>query len=147
MYGKIMVAVDGSKNAELALAEAIQLAKACGSEITVAHVIDNSYLRYDQGYINPAEVRAALKEAGQALLVAACAQVQAQQIPCKTRLLDEPVAMGEISTVVEQAAQEEGVELLVIGTHGRHGTRRLLLGSVAEGLVRHTNLPVLLVRG
>ncbi|WP_042883176.1 universal stress protein [Cupriavidus necator] len=147
MYSKIMVAVDGSRNADLALAEAVQIAKACGSEIAVVHVIDNDYLRCDPLFIDPDELRRALRDNGKALLKAACDRVEAQRIPCVARLIDEPAAIGDISTVVEQAAQEGGAELLVIGTHGRHGTRRLLLGSVAEGLVRHTRLPVLLVRG
>lgn len=147
MYSKIMVAIDGSRNADLALAEAVQIAKTCASELVVVHVIDNDYFRCDPLFINPDELRIALRANGEALLKAACDRVEAQRIPCVTRLIDEPAAMGDISTVVEQAAQEDGAELLVIGTHGRHGTHRLLLGSVAEGLVRHTSLPVLLVRG
>ncbi|RWA53631.1 universal stress protein UspA [Cupriavidus sp. UYMSc13B] len=146
MYSKIMVAVDGTRNADLALAKAVQIAKACGSEIAVVHVIDNDYLRCDPLFVDPDELRRALRDNGKALLKAACDRVEAQRIPCATRLIDEPAAIGDISTVVEQAAQEGGAELLVIGTHGRHGTHRLLLGSV-EGLVRHTRLPVLLVRG
>ncbi|SDD82671.1 Nucleotide-binding universal stress protein, UspA family [Cupriavidus sp. YR651] len=146
MYGKIMVAVDGSKNADLALAEAVQIAMACGSEIAVVHVIDNSYLKCNPLFIGTDELHTALRADGEALLKAACDLVEAQDIPCTTRLIDEPAAMGDISTVVEQAAQEGCAELLVIGTHGRHGMHRLLLGSVAEGLVHHTKLPVLLVR-
>jgi len=146
MYRKIMVAVDGSRNSDLALAEAIQLAKACGSEIAVVHVIDNAYLRCDPLFIDPDELRKALREDGESLLKGARERLEAERIACTTRLIDEPAAIGDVSTVVEQAAQESGAELLVIGTHGRHGMRRLLMGSVAEGLVHHTKLPVLLVR-
>ena len=97
-------------------------------------------------FIDPDELRKALREDGEALLTTARERVEAERIPCTTRLIDEPASIGDISAVVEQAAQECGAELLVIGTHGRHGMRRILLGSVAEGLVGHSRLPVLLVR-
>ncbi|AGW90131.1 universal stress protein [Cupriavidus sp. DF5525] len=133
-------------NSDLALAEAVHIGKACGSEIAIVHVIDNTYLRCDPLLFAPDDLRKALREDGEALLKAARERVEAERIPCATRLRDEPAAIGEISTVVEQAAQECGAELLVIGTHGRHGIRRILLGSVAEALVGHSRLPVLLVR-
>ncbi|GAI50703.1 unnamed protein product [marine sediment metagenome] len=64
---------------------------------------------------------------------------------CKTWMIDEPLALGDVSTAIELAAEQMGTELLVVGTHGRRGVRRLLMGSVAEGLVRQCRQPVLLV--
>ncbi|MGT2491642.1 universal stress protein [Cupriavidus basilensis] len=59
--------------------------------------------------------------------------------------MDEPLALGDVANAIEQAAQQTGAELIVVGTHGRRGVRRLLMGSVAEGLVRQCSQPVLLV--
>jgi nucleotide-binding universal stress UspA family protein len=65
----------------------------------------------------------------------------------RTLLEDDPLAAFDIGMAIEDAAHAAGAQLLVLGTHGRRGVRRLLLGSVAEGLVRQSALPVLLVRG
>ncbi len=145
MYSKILVAVDGSESATLALAEAVQLAAAMGSELTVVHVIDNAYLRYEVGYVDMTDLRAGQIEGGRALLDEAQAQAAAQKVKCKTWMIDEPLALGDVSTAIELAAEQMGAELLVVGTHGRRGVRRLLMGSVAEGLVRQCRQPVLLV--
>ncbi|MGE8367069.1 MULTISPECIES: universal stress protein [Cupriavidus] len=145
MYSKILVAVDGSESAERALAEAIHLAAAMGSELTVVHVVDNSYLRYEVGYVDLTDLRASLLEGGQLLLDEAKAKAAAQQVACTALMMDEPLALGDVANAIEQAAQQTGAELIVVGTHGRRGVRRLLMGSVAEGLVRQCSQPVLLV--
>jgi nucleotide-binding universal stress UspA family protein len=145
MYNKILVAVDGSESSERALAEALRLAAALGSELTVVHVIDNSYLRYEVGYVDLTDLRAGLLEGGQILLDEAKAKAAARQVACSTLMVDEPLALGDVAHAIEQAARQTGAELLVVGTHGRRGVRRLLMGSVAEGLVRQCRQPVLLV--
>ncbi len=145
MYSKILVAVDGSESAGQALTEALRLAAALGAELTVVHVIDNSYLRYEVGYVDLTDLRTGLIDAGQMLLDQAKAKAAASQVKCQTLMIDEVLALGDVSTAIEQAAGQVGAELLVAGTHGRRGVRRLLMGSVAEGLVRQCRLPVLLV--
>lgn len=57
------------------------------------------------------------------------------------------VRMGDARDVILQVAEEVGADLIVMGTHGRRGLSRALLGSVAETVVRHAPLPVLTVRG
>ncbi|MNT96676.1 hypothetical protein D3C72_2388300 [compost metagenome] len=54
---------------------------------------------------------------------------------------------GDIGASINEAARLWGADLLVIGTHGRRGVRRLVLGSVAEAVIRQSTTPVLLVRG
>ncbi|WP_454720828.1 MULTISPECIES: universal stress protein [Cupriavidus] len=145
MYSKILVAVDGSESATQALDEALRVATATGAELVVVHVIDNSYLRYEVGYVDLTDLRTSLVEGGQQLLDEAKARAAAAQVKCTTIMIDEPLALGDVSTAIEQAAEQAGAELLVVGTHGRRGVKRLLMGSVAEGLVRQCHLPVLLV--
>ncbi|MGO4331777.1 universal stress protein [Cupriavidus sp. M-11] len=145
MYSQILVAVDGSESAERALAEAVGLAAALRSELAVVHVIDNSYLRYEAGYVDLTDLRATLLEGGQLLLDGAKARAAARQVKCTTAMIDEPGALFDVATAINQAAEQIGAELIVAGTHGRRGVRRLLMGSVAEGLVRQCRRPVLLV--
>ncbi len=144
MYSKILVAVDGSESADRALAESLLLAATMGSELTVVHVIDNSYLRYEVGYA--ADLRASLLADGQTLLDEAKAKAAAQQVTCKALMVDKAQSLGDVASAIEQVAEQTGAELLVLGTHGRRGVRRLLMGSVAETLVRQCHQPVLLVQ-
>lgn len=145
MYSKILVAVDGSACANRALEEALRLANALGSELTLVHVIDSNYLRYEVDYVDLTDLRASLVAGGQVLLNEAKAKAAAQKVACNTLMVDEPLALGDVANAIEQVAKQMGAELLVVGTHGRRGVRRLLMGSVAEGLVRQCRLPVLLV--
>jgi len=59
----------------------------------------------------------------------------------------EPAVIGDIAASLNEAAREWQGDLLVIGTHGRRGVRRIVLGSVAEAVIRESTMPVLLVRG
>ncbi|MCY0852724.1 universal stress protein [Cupriavidus sp. D39] len=146
MYKVIMVAVDGSKCSTLALDEAVRMARACDADLEIIHVVDNSYLKYDVGSFDVGDLRKSLIESGQKLLAEAQATAHAQGVRNKTRLVDNLLALGDVSIAIEQAAQECGAELIVVGTHGRRAMRRVLLGSVAEALVRECSAPVLLVR-
>ncbi|GAB7541915.1 universal stress protein [Cupriavidus sp. 8B] len=146
MYKVIMVAVDGSKCSTLALGEAVRMARACDADLEIIHVVDNSYLKYDVGSFDVGDLRKSLIESGQKLLAEAQATAHAQGVRNKTRLVDNLLALGDVSIAIEQAAQECGAELIVVGTHGRRAMRRVLLGSVAEALVRECSAPVLLVR-
>jgi len=146
MYKKILVAVDGSPCSNVALDEALRMASALGAELVIASVIDNGYLKYDLGYVDMSDVRSGLIKSGQELLAEAQAKADAKQVRAHTVLVDEILAMGDIARELEQVAESTQAELVVIGTHGRRGLRRMLLGSVAEGLVRQCKVPVLLVR-
>ncbi|CAG9165958.1 Putative universal stress protein [Cupriavidus laharis] len=146
MYKKILVAVDGSHCSDLALDQAIGLAATCGAELQVVHVIDNGYLKYDMGYVDLTDLRAGLIKGGEELLAQAREKAKAGHVSCKTVMVDEILALGDIAHQIRQLVESSGAQLVVIGTHGRHGMRRLLLGSVAESLVRLCPVPVLLVR-
>jgi nucleotide-binding universal stress UspA family protein len=65
----------------------------------------------------------------------------------ETKLVTEPAVAGDIAGSINEAARQWGGDLLVIGTHGRRGVRRIVLGSVAEAVIRQATMPVLLVRG
>lgn len=145
MYQRILVPVDGSSAAVQGLHEAIRLARNQGAQILLLHVVDEWRVAAgDIAAVNLDAGSKALREAGAQLLKQAEEQVREAGIPVQTVLLEElGVPVGEC---IVQRAQQWQADLIVCGTHGRHGVSRLLLGSSAEYIVRHTSVPVLLVR-
>jgi nucleotide-binding universal stress UspA family protein len=146
MYDKILAPVDGSTTSNLGLQEAIKLARLCGARLALVHVVDlmsyNIAAAADAGMT--AEVWQALKDGGQEILNQGQAAVQAAGLACETRLVEN--LTGRVWELVLDEVKRSGANLLVLGTHGRRGVGRMLLGSDAEQIVRHTTVPVLLVR-
>ncbi|MGO4155674.1 universal stress protein [Cupriavidus sp. YAF13] len=146
-YKKIVVAVDGSATSDLALAEAIRIAGTGGAQVLALYVVDNGQLMFDVAYYDPTPVLQALTDSGERALAAAAQRLGAQGVRHETRLVAQQAVGGDIASAVNDAAAEWGADLIVIGTHGRRGVRRLVLGSVAESVIRQASVPVLLVRG
>jgi nucleotide-binding universal stress UspA family protein len=145
MYKRVLVAVDGSDTSNLALREAIRMAKNQHSTLRLLHVVDltMAYSVVEAPYI--VEYQKALRAEGEKLLSDCSEPARAEGIEFDTKLR---VAFGEhLYDVIEDEAKQWSADLIVIGTHGRRGMRRLLLGSVAEGLIRISSKPVLLIRG
>ncbi|ANA35830.1 Putative universal stress protein [Ralstonia mannitolilytica] len=146
MYDKILVAVDGSPTSDRALDEAIRLAQKLGSELVIAHVIDNAYLKYDVGYIDTRGFMEALIAQGKKIVGEGRAKAAKAGVHVQSIVVDDPIGTFDVGFAIEQTAQDTGAQAVVLGTHGRRGFQRLLLGSVAESVVRQSTLPVLLVR-
>jgi nucleotide-binding universal stress UspA family protein len=145
MYGKILVPVDGSDASNAGLVEAIKVAKNRGGAIRLVHVENENILMtpYDAGFAYP-QVSEALREYGQIVLKDAAAMVRGAGVAADTICED---ARGEqVGSHIVRLAREWPADLIVMGTHGRRGVRRIVLGSDAEFVVRHTPVPVLLVR-
>ena len=148
MYQRILVAVDESKTAVRALTEAAMLAREQHATLRLAHVIDDTFAY--TALETPREMadrQAGLRKAGEAILTRAAATARAFSIEAETTLLEVVEADNRVYDTIQQEVERWPADLIVIGTHGRRGFRRLLLGSVAEGLVRVTTKPVLLIRG
>ncbi|ABF10218.1 nucleotide-binding universal stress UspA family protein [Cupriavidus metallidurans] len=146
-YSKIVVAVDGSSTSDLALQEAIRVAGGSGATILALYVVDNAMVLFDAGYYDPSQIERAFVESGTRALEAASKLLGDAGVKFETQLVTEPAVAGDIAGSINAAASEWGGDLLVIGTHGRRGVRRLVLGSVAEAVIRQSTMPVLLVRG
>jgi len=146
MYSRILVPVDGSPTSNAGLDEAIKLAKQFGSRLRLLHVVDQMPLAVSaEGFgVMSVDVLGLLKEAGQRVLADAKARVDAAGVPVDTLLVDSP--NSRLSDHVTAVAKEWPAELIVIGTHGRRGIGRVLMGSDAEQVVRHAPVPVLLYR-
>lgn len=145
MYRRILVPIDGSQASERALQEALALAGGA-AQFRLVHVQEELYLMEPEGYaqIDMTNVQNALRQSGERMLALAAAKVQQSGATAETVLLD---ANGErIPNVIVNEARQWAADLIVLGTHGRSGLDRLLLGSVAEGVTRIATVPVLLVR-
>ncbi|WOB10630.1 universal stress protein [Piscinibacter gummiphilus] len=144
MYTHILVPLDGSKTAEAGLREALALAHDQGAAVRVLHVLDPSAAAVDM--LTAAEcssVLDALHEQGKALLARVSRRARRRGIPCDT-VLRERGEEGVAGVILDEAAQWD-CDLVVMGTHGRRGLPHML-GSTAQAVLRHTPVPVLLVR-
>ena len=136
---KILVAVDGSEMASRALLAAADLGAALGADLALVHVVDPRGAAAVEGGIPAGEVLEMMREEGQTLLAAAAKDAAAR--PPTHRFLREGTPGAEVCA----SAREWGADLIVIGTHGRSGVSRLLMGSTAETVVRHAPCPVLVI--
>lgn len=146
MFDRILVPIDGSKTSAKALVQAMALAKMTHGRIRLIHVVGDvlSALGGEAAMICSDEIYTAVTAAGNRLLADAAAGVETERIPVDT-VLCEPSA-ARLSDEIEEASKSWGANLIVIGSHGRRGVHRLLLGSDAEQIMRVASVPVLLVR-
>ncbi len=146
MYTHILVPVDGSPTSDRGLEEAVKLAKLTGARLRLIHVVDQ--LVYAAGMDGvgamAADLIPLLREAGKKILETAKARVEASAVPVDTALFDS--FAGRVCDLVVAEATNWHADLIVLGTHGRRGVGRVLMGSDAEQIVRLAPTPVLLVR-
>jgi nucleotide-binding universal stress UspA family protein len=144
MYSRIMVAVDGSTASQRGLDEAIELARHLKSRILLVHVVEPWVMLTDT---TPSTLHqlAEFTRSGGARLLKECEEKVAKAGVEVDSELVETVATpaGEC---IAQKAKDADADLIVCGTHGRRGIRRLLMGSDAEQILRRAPVPVLLVR-
>lgn len=146
MYRKILVPIDSSPTAALGLREAIRLAKDQNAALRVVHVVDKmAIIGVAEAGMNPRPVLAKLARSGRAVLDAARRSAKKLGVEADT-VLREPLTKRVADEVLSEAKKWRA-DLIVMGTHGRRGLRRLVLGSDAEQIVRLANVPVLLLHG
>jgi nucleotide-binding universal stress UspA family protein len=137
----ILVPTDYSPTSEAALTYAIDLARLVGATVHVLHAYEIPvYGAPDTAFIAPPETMAAIKVAAKKGLDTAIAKFQSGGVP-----LEGHLAEGRAWEAIHDTAAQVGADLIVIGTHGRRGIARALLGSVAEKVVRSSKVPVLTV--
>ena len=145
MYHKIMVPVDESVAAKRALQEAIMLAKLCISVIRVVNVVDLAQFSWGGvGAMPSEEVRKAVNAAGEKGVREAQEMLAQSQIPFEIEVIES--AGDKIADLLIREATEYEVDLVVMGTHGFSGFMHVLMGSVAEGVLRQSDIPVMLLR-
>lgn len=146
MYQRILVPVDGSDTSNAGLAEAIKLAKLTGGQLRLMHVVDESpFLLSAEGMAAiSTDVLGLLRQGGERILEQARNLVVAQKVAVDTKLYDG--VTSRLSDCVNDQVAQWQADLIVLGTHGRRGVGRMLLGSGAEQVAREATVPVLLVR-
>ena len=145
MYKRILVAIDGSETSEHAFDSALQLARDNGAQLQPLYVVDNPLMAYDALGYDPSILRDAFLEEGGRITAEAQSSMTRDAVRGAPRIAEvDPVGNG-IAQCILAAAVDLKADLVVMGTHGRRGFRRLMLGSVAERFVRMAVCPVLLV--
>ena len=143
MFNTILVPVDESEASRQALDLAIRLARCDGDRILLVNVLDVSKLIAVAGYESPYPVDAIsmLKEANEQLLAEAKTTCTQSGIAVELAFVE-----GDAVDEILRVAGEQNVGLICMGTHGRTGLSRLFVGSVCEGVLRRSNVPVLATR-
>jgi nucleotide-binding universal stress UspA family protein len=146
MYQRILVPLDGSATAQRGLEEATRLAKLTQGRLRVIHVIDElSFALAMDAYAGHAgDWLSVLRQDGERVLAEAKAVVEAAGVEADTVLYDR--RNGQVHELVTAEAANWPADLIVLGTHGRRGVGRVVMGSSAEHILRHAPVPVLLVR-
>ncbi|MGJ7511467.1 universal stress protein [Variovorax sp. GT1P44] len=146
MYQRILVPVDGSLTSMRGLEEAIRIAQLTHGRLRLIHVVDELSFSFGMeayaGY--GGDLLGILRENGARVLEQAKSIVAATGIEVDTILND--TFSGLVHVLVTAEASQWPADLIVLGTHGRRGVGRMVLGSSAENILRYATVPVLLVR-
>ena len=145
MFNHILVPIDGSETSMYAVSKASGLALAFGSRITLIHVIDNyPFIGVGADYaLGQNEYLAAATSSANAALARGVAALAAEGLHSDQRVIDGHVVHeGIVDTAIAI-----GADLIVMGSHGRTGIEKLLLGSVTQRVLQDAKVPVLVVKG
>jgi len=146
MYKRIIVALDGSETSTKALTAALNLARQGGGRVRLVHVVEElAYLGgFDPYGTSSGDLIKVIRENGAKVLSDGVAIAQAAGVEADTVLYDN---FGErLAEVMADAARQWEADLIVVGTHGRRGMGRVLMGSGAEQIIRLAPVPVLVIR-
>lgn len=144
MYRNILIPTDGSDTSGLAVTQGLELARLMGAEVTFLHVLENPLT---SGYATPetlpysAQLYQDLKESARGILERATDQATKAGVTAKVQLVEN---RDPVQAIVDASQDFDAV---VMGTHGRRGFNRWMFGSVAEGALRRSEKPFLMIRG
>jgi nucleotide-binding universal stress UspA family protein len=145
MYQRILVPIDGSSTSNLGIREAMKLARDQHARLRLVHVVDELVLIPSPDVVAPVgDVVGILRDAGMKVLEKAKALVEKAGVNAETVLVE--CFGGRAADSIVEEARKWRADVIVLGTHGRRGVRRMVLGSDAEEVVRSSPVPVLLVR-
>ncbi len=145
MINKIMIATDGSDASRKAAIIAVDIARRANGSITAVYVMDTERISRLPGFSTLPELKekafCLMKDEGQQALQFVEDQATAATIPCRKIL-----AQGSPGKEIIKISREQEIDLLVMGSMGRTGVEKILLGSVAGKVVLHSSIPTLLVK-
>lgn len=140
-FSKVLVAVDGSEYSMNAAKYAISITRQFGSELIALHVITSDVSTVASAFLPQMEE---IKKNAQEYFdkIRRKGEEASGDIQLRTELISSPSVVGGIIDF----AEKENIDLIVVGTKGRSGLKRLLLGSVASGIVNYAHCPVMIVK-
>jgi nucleotide-binding universal stress UspA family protein len=145
MYKRILVPVDGSPTATKAITAALQLARMGGGRVRLVYVLEEMVFLTDYQFgSGSADLAKIMRDSGVKVLSDAMAMAQSAGVEADQVLLDS--RPGRLGETVADAAKLWDADLIVAGTHGRHGVERFFMGSGAEQIIRMAPVHVLAVR-
>lgn len=147
MFEKILIPTDGSRGVEKAIEYAATLAGQFSSQVHILFVVEsfNVLIGYDQDMANQSQMQSAVESmyhVGEDTVAKIAKQLEGHGI----KKITTKVRDGHPAEVILEYVKKEGIDLIVMGTHGRRGLNRLLLGSVAGEVVHRATIPVMTVR-
>jgi nucleotide-binding universal stress UspA family protein len=142
MYKRILLPIDESSGSKAALEHGVRLAKTLGARVILLHAVENPLSLYavPETIAYNKELYDTLKETGRKTLNAARTLAESQGVETEVKLLENTAPLEAI------LGTSQDCDLIVMGTHGRRGFDRWMFGSVAEGVLRHTDKPCLMIR-
>jgi nucleotide-binding universal stress UspA family protein len=145
MYQRILVPVDGSHTSTLGLQEAVRMAIDQRARLRLIHVVDDAIIAQNfEGFVNTGDLLDSLREAGKDAIAKAVALARRHDVRAEASVIE--TMRDRVADVIVREAKKWKADLIVMGTHGRRGVGRVVLGSDAEAVLRETPVPVLLVR-
>ena len=143
MFESILIPTDGSSTSDKAIEKGLELARLAGARVTFLHVLENPLT---SGYATPeampyaAQLYQDLRASGEQILQEAAARAEAAGVSATTRMVED----GDPVKAIVEASKDH--DCVVMGTHGRRGFNRWMFGSVAEGALRRSTVPYLVIR-
>ncbi|MCO8590658.1 universal stress protein [Burkholderia multivorans] len=145
MYSNILVALDGSETSSRALDAALDVAAQAGAQLTPVYVVDFLVPAYDTFGYDPSILIDSFREEGLRVVEDAARRMAARGVRGTPQIANVEPAGEDVAQRIVRIARDMDADLLVMGTHGRRGFRRVVLGSVAERVLRQATCPVLMI--
>ncbi len=146
MFGKVLVAVDGSEYSRRAVATAVELCRRLGSELVVLHVVQQPPYLFAAAGVPPTALQQYFQDArkeGWKYVEEAVQKAAEASVKARGEVLERQPSVVE---AIASFAANEKVDLIVTGTRGLSGFKKIVLGSVASGVVAHAPCSVLVVK-
>lgn len=140
-----MVAIDGSEHSIKAAEYALDVAKTYGAvlhAVTVTYIPESNHVKQEDVLDHPREISGSMDDAKR-WFEKFNENAKENNIQLKTELIN---SLRPVDYVLLEYAEKENIDLIVVGTRGRSGFQKLLLGSVASGVVTYSHCPVLVVK-